>query len=102
MKRDSNSNLKYLTRLQYYGKLLNWVYVNGAMVLEFACYTATEHFAGSSTIRVYVPTEIENDLRKALIVGDKYFIICAPYKLSFHTTYRHRVDLLLNIFQEII
>ncbi len=102
MKREANHNLKYLTRLYYYGKLINWTYVEDAMVLELASYIATEHFAGSQTIRIYVPTDIERDLQRSLIVGDNYFCICAPYKVCFKQQYRHRVDLLLNIFQEVI
>lgn len=72
------------------------------MILVFASYTATEYFAKSTTIRVYVPTEIERDLSKSLIVGDNYFIVCAPYKLQFKNAYKHRVDMLINIFQEVI
>lgn len=101
MIREHNHNLKYLTRLHYYGKLLDWDYVSDAMVLKFQTYTATEFFGGNCTVRIYVPTVLEKDIRDNLIVGDNYFIIAAPYKLEFKKTYRHRVDLLLNIFKEI-
>ena len=102
MKRDNNSNLKYLTRLQYYGKLADWEFVGEAMVLKLAVFTATEYFGGSSTIRLYVPTNLQRDLTRSLFVGENYFVIAAPYKVTFKERYRHRVDLLLNIFKEII
>ncbi len=102
MKRDNNSNLKYLTRLQYYGKLTDWEFVGEAMVLKLAVFTATEYFGGSSTIRLYVPTNLQRDLTRSLFVGENYFVIAAPYKVTFKERYRHRVDLLLNIFKEII
>lgn len=101
MIRPEKHNQKYLTRLYYYGKLLDWDYVSEAMVLKLSCYTATEHFGGSSTIRLYVPTELENDIRDYLVVGDNYFIIAAPYSVHFKKIYRHRVDLLLHIFKEL-
>lgn len=101
MLRPSNSNLKYLTRCQYYGKLIDWEYVSEAMVLKLKTYTATEHFGGSNIIRLYVPTELEFDIRNELIVGDNYLVIAAPYRIYFKDNYRHRVDLLLNIFKEV-
>lgn len=102
LKNDSNHNLKYLTRCYYYGKLKDWDYVGEALVLQLQTYTATEFFGGSNIIRLYVPTDIQQDVARELIVGDNYFIIAAPYRLKFKETYRHRVDLLLNIFKEII
>ena len=57
---NSNSNLKYLSRCQYFGKLIDYEYVTEAMVLKLLVYTATEYFGGSSTIRIYVPTEMED------------------------------------------
>lgn len=98
----SSSNLKYLTRLYYYGKVLNWEYVSEAMVLKIRTYTATEYFGKSEVIRIYVPTELETDILRELIVGENYFVVAAPYKLNFKSTYRHRVDLLLHIFKEIV
>lgn len=97
-----NSNLKYLTRCQYYGQLLDWEYVSDAMVLIFKVYTATEYFGGSTRIRVYVPTKLEQRLSQELITGEKYLIHTAPYRVQFNKEYRHRVDLLLNIFKEVI
>lgn len=102
MKRDNNSNLKYLTRLYYYGKLVDWEYIDDAMVLKLAVYTATEYFGGSSNIRIYVPTVLQRDLSRSLFVGENYFVIAAPYKVTFKERYRHRVDLLLNIFKEVV
>ena len=99
---NSNSNLKYLSRCQYFGKLIDYEYVTGAMVLKLLVYTATEYFGGSSTIRIYVPTEMEDDLRRNLIVGNDYLVITAPYRININKQYRHRVDLLINIFQEVI
>lgn len=97
-----NENLKYISRCQYYGKLLDWEYISGdAMVLKFTVYSATEYFGGSTTIRVYVPTEMEHKLVNELIVGENYFIIASPYRVKLKQTYPHRVDLLLNIFKEI-
>ena len=98
----SNSNLKYLSRCQYFGKLLDYEFVSEAMILKLLVYTATEYFGGSSTVRVYVPTEMEDDLRRNLIVGNNYLIITAPYRINFNKQYRHRVDLLINIFQEVV
>jgi len=100
--KPQDTNLKYHTRCQYYGKLIDWEFISGAMILKLACYTATEYFGGSNTIRLYVPTEIEQDLMRELVVGEKYLAIAAPYKLLFKKEYRHRVDLLLNIFKEVI
>lgn len=102
MNSDSLQNLKYLSRVYYYGKLLDWEYVEDAMVLKLLTYTATEFFGGNNVMRLYVPTVLEPALNRELIVGEKYFVIAAPYKLSFKSTYRHRVDLLLNIFKEVI
>ena len=95
MKEQVNTNQqnnKYLSRCQYYGKLIDWDYVEECMVLKFAVYTATEFYANTSTIRIYVPSDMEKDIINELFKGDNYFIIAAPY----------RVDLLLNIFKEII
>lgn len=99
---DTTQNLKYLTRCHYYGKLENWEYIAGAMILRVRTYTATEYFGGSNMLRLYVPSDIERRLANNLIVGANYFVIAAPYKLTYAATYRHRVDLLLNIFQEVI
>ena len=97
-----NSNLKYLSRCQYYGKLENWEYVSDAMILIFKTYTATEYFGKESKIRIYVPDKLELKLSKELEVGENYLVITAPYRINFKEKYRHRVDLLLAIFQEVI
>lgn len=99
---NNNSNLKYLTRCQYYGKLLDYEYVSEAMILVFNCYTASEYFGGNTPIRIYVPTDLENKLKQVLVSGANYFIIAAPYRVQYNKQYRHRVDLLINIFEEII
>lgn len=101
-KNNINSNLKYLTRCQYYGQLLDWEYVSDAMVLVFKVYTATEYFGNSSKIRIYVPTKLEQKLAEELETGENYLVITAPYRINFKENYRHRVDLLLNIFKEVI
>lgn len=97
-----STNLKYLSRCTYYGKLLDWEYVSNAMILKLLVYTATEYYGCNNTIRVYVPTALEQTLSRELITGDNYLIICAPYKLTFKKEYRHRVDMLLQIFKEVI
>lgn len=102
MHNDCNQNLKYLTRCHYYGKLLDWDYVAGAMILKLRTYTATEYFGGVTTVRLYVPSELEHRLARVLTPGSSYYIIAAPYKLRYADTYRHRVELLLNIFEEVI
>lgn len=105
MKKQVNTNQqnnKYLSRCQYYGKLIDWDYVEECMILKFAVYTATEYYGNTSTIRIYVPSDMENDIMNELFKGDNYFIIAAPYRVTFKQTYKYRVDLLLNIFKEII
>ena len=72
------------------------------MILELITYTATEYFGSSQVMRIYVPTELENILSKVLIIGDNYYIIASPYKLRFAEQYRHRVDMLIQIFKEVI
>lgn len=99
---NSKSNLKYLSRCQYFGKLIDYEYVSEAMILVLNIYTASEYFGGSTNIRVYVPTELEEDLKRNLIVGENYFVITVPYRIKFNRKYNHRVDLLLNIFSEVI
>lgn len=101
MLHQDKHNLKYLTRLYYYGILKDWDYVNDFMIIKLVSYTATEYFGGSNTIRLMVPTQLEQAVRDNLIIGENYFIIAAPYSLHFDKKYRHRVDLLLNIFKEI-
>ena len=105
MKEQVNTNQqnnKYLSRCQYYGKLIDWDYVEECMVLRFAVYTATEFYANTSTIRIYVPSDMEKDIINELFKGDNYFIIASPYRVTFKQAYKYRVDLLLNIFKEII
>jgi hypothetical protein len=103
MNKDNiNSNLKYLSRCQYYGTLENWEYVNDAMVLIFKVYTATEYFGNETKIRVYVPTKLEVKLNNELEIGENYLVITAPYRVNFKQKYRHRVDLLIAIFREVI
>lgn len=101
IKREEKHNLKYLSRLHYYGKLLDWDYVGEFMILKLKCFTATEYYANNVTIRLLVPTIMEKDIKDELIVGDNYYIIAAPYSLLFDKKYRHRVDLLLHIFKEV-
>lgn len=99
---EINSNKKYLSRCHYYGKLLDWEFVESAMVLKFEVYSATEYFGGSSTIRIYVPTDLEQHMAESLVIGLNYYVIAAPYKVHFKKKYKHRVDLLLQIFEEVL
>ena len=46
--------------------------------------------------------EEKKDIINELFKGDNYFIIAAPYRVTFKQTYKYRVDLLLNIFKEIV
>lgn len=96
------TNNKYLTRCQYYGVLEDWEYVSDAMVLVFRTYVATEFYGKEQRIRIYVPTELEQILADELEQGERYLVISAPYRVTFKNEYRHRVDMLLGIFKEII
>ncbi len=101
-KLNNNTSLKYLTRCQYYGKLIDYEYVSDAIVLKFQVYTATEYYGSSNIIRIYVPTDLENVIKDRIILNENYLIIAAPYKIRFADNYRHRVDMLINIFQEVL
>lgn len=101
-KNKLSANHKYFSRCQYYGTLEDWEYISDAMVLIFLVYTATEFFGKQQRIRVYVPSELESKLSKELIQGENYFVITAPYRVAFKNEYRHRVDMLLGIFKEVI
>ena len=96
-----NTSLKYLTRRYYYGKLLDYEFVSEAMILKFACYTLSEYFGGTTIIRIYVPTALEQRLQDVLRINSNYFIVAAPYRINYNKQYRHRVDMLINIFEEI-
>ena len=102
MRNELTSNLKYISRCQYYGKLLDWEYVSGAMVLVFQVYTATEFYGRQQKIRIYVPTRFEDRLANELEQGENYLVIAAPYRVTFKNEYRHRVDMLLAIFKEVL
>jgi hypothetical protein len=104
MKNDNtfNTNLKYLSRCHYYGKLLDYEFVSDAMVLVFSSYVASSYFGGTVPIRIYVPTELETQLQQNLIIGENYYIIAVPYRIQFKKQYRHRVDLLISITAEVI
>ena len=97
-----NSNLKYLTRSYYYGKLLDYEFVSGAMILKIVCYTLSKYFGGTNIIRIYVPTSLEDVLQSTLRINSNYVIVAAPYRVNFNKKYQHRVDMLINIFEEII
>ena len=104
MKEQVNTNQqnnKYLSRCQYYGKLIDWDYIEECMVLKFAVYTATEFYANTSTIRIYVPIDMEKDIINELFKGDNYFIIAAPWRVTVRQGYEDRVDLVLDIFKGI-
>lgn len=97
----TTSNLKYLTRCYYYGRLVDIEYINGATVLILQSYTATEFYSNNNTIRLYVPTDLDSKLNERLVTNENYFVIAAPYRLSLGAGYKHRVDMLLNIFREV-
>lgn len=101
-KKQTNSNTKYLTRCQYYGKLIDYEYVSNAIVLKLKVYTATEYYGNSSIIRIYVPSDLENTIKDRIIINENYLIIAAPYRVRFADNYRHRVDMLINIFREVM
>lgn len=94
----SKEEYRYLSRCHYYGKLIDWEFVEDAMVLKLCVYTATRYYGTSVTIRLYVPTDMEDELCETLITGDEYYVIAAPYKINLNKYYKHRVDLLLSIF----
>lgn len=100
-KNFTSSNLKYLTRCYYYGRLQDIEYVSGATVLLFQTYTSTEYYGTKNLIRIYVPTDIDNDMNERLVTNENYFVIAAPYRLSLGAGYKHRVDMLLHIFREV-
>lgn len=85
----------------YYGRLMNIEYVeNKHFVLVFKAYTATEFYGKDVNIRIYVPTDLEPKVED-LLVGENYLILAAPYRATFNKQYKFRVDMLLNIFQEV-
>jgi len=99
--RKPNDNLKYLTRCHYFGKLVDWEYVNESMVLKLLVYTATQYYGNSTYIRIYVPDNYERHLADKLITGDNYFVVASPYRVHFNKKYPYRVDLLLDIFKQL-
>ena len=101
----SEENLKYLSRCIYYGTLKDYDFItskdgeNSSTVLKIQCYTATSYTGNTSTIRMYVPSDM--DIIDYLEIGQNYLYICAPYKVTGGAGYPYRIDLLLNIFKEI-
>lgn len=102
VKNYESSGLKYLTRCHYYGILVDIEYVSGATVLILKTYTATEYYGNNNKIRIYVPTDIERYVNDNVTIGDRYYVICSPYRLSLSNQYKHRVDMLLHIFREVL
>jgi len=94
-----DSNLKYLSRCQYYGKLVDWEYPEGTdgLVLKFSVFTSTPYYSNRCTIRIYVPSDREDYIHEISEIGEEYLIIAAPYKIRMSRGYPHRVDLLLEI-----
>lgn len=85
----------------YYGRLTNIECIDGnSFVLVFKSYTATEFYGKDVNIRIYVPTDLNYKIDN-LMVGEEYLIIAAPYRATFNKAYKFRVDMLLNIFQEV-
>lgn len=95
--KTTSEQVKYLSRCHYAGKLVDWEYVNGAMVLKLQVYTATEYYGNTTYVRIYVPTEDEHRLSHRLITGGTYSVWAAPYRVHFNNKYPYRVDLLLSI-----
>lgn len=100
-KNTAEFELRYLNRLFYYGKITNLDSVEGALIITLKCYTASRYFGGYNNVRIYVPSDLENDIVREVTIGDDYFAICAPYRVTFKMTYRHRVDLLLQLFKAV-
>ena len=100
-KNTAEFELRYLNRLFYYGKITNLDSVEGALIITLKCYTASRYFGGYNNVRIYVPSDLENDIIREVTIGDDYFAICAPYRVTFKMTYRHRVDLLLQLFKAV-
>lgn len=99
---DSSMNLKYLSRCHYYGKLIDMDYTEGgALVIKLSCYVATSCTGNVSSIRLYVPTDMENEIINYLNIGENYYVISAPYRVSGMQKFSTRVDLVLNIFKEL-
>ena len=42
---------------------MDYEFVSEAMILKFACYTLSEYFGGTTIIRIYVPTALEQRLQ---------------------------------------
>lgn len=93
---------RYYTKLYYYGKLVDWDYCEGAMVLKLNIYAACEYCGTNVNIRLYVPTDLEKQVLNMIQVGNYYFIQAIPYKLKFNKRFPYRVDLLLNIFERVV
>lgn len=99
---DSAMNLKYITRCSYYGKLTDMEYLeSGALVIRLACYTASYCTASTTTVRIYIPTDMENEIIDFLTIGFNYFIVCCPYRSFNSKGYPYRVDLALHVFKEV-
>lgn len=97
----SAENLRYISRSFYYGVLKDYEYVGDGLVLKMGVYSASRYQGTYSIVRVYVPTDLEQQIIDFLITGDNYFLITAPYKARGAKDYQYRVDLLLNIFKEL-
>ena len=94
---NPEENLKYLSRCQYYGTLEDCEYPEvGGLILKFKVFTATSFYAVNVTIRIYVPTEMEDDVHYQMEIGERYWVLCSPYTIRLGKSYPHRVDLLLN------
>lgn len=94
--------IKYLSRCYYTGRLKDWEYVNGCMVLKLVVYSACQYFGGSTVVRLYVPTDLEQLIENELEQNEIYSVVAIPYKVSANKSYPYRVDLLLNITKTII
>lgn len=92
-----DEQIKYLSRCYYTGKLKDWEYVNGCMVLKLIVYSACQYFGGSTVVRLYVPTDLEEKIENELEQNEIYSVVAIPYKVSANKLYQYRVDLVLHI-----
>lgn len=97
----SEENLKYLSRSFYYGTLRDYEWISGGLVLIMDVFSSSAWHGCKSVIRVYVPSDLENEIVDYLECGSNYLLITAPYKVRGATGYNYRTDLLLAIFKPI-
>lgn len=92
---------KYVSRCHYSGKLIKMERTEAQknLVLTLLCRVATPYYDKNVKVRIYVPQAVEPYLNYSLVIGSEYFVVCAPYASNFKG-YRHRVDMLLNMYRK--